>query len=86
MNALRPHARTATLVLTLEQRLQRCNTPMTKHQLFHALGSRDNRISINGIAVHLSSVQRESGCGSSFNLLVYGPDNQVYKCYCRTID
>ncbi len=77
--------RSATLNLTLEERLRVCATPMTFNQLANALRY-GNRISINGIAVHLSSVQREDGSGRSFNLEVYGPDNRVYKCYCRTQD
>jgi hypothetical protein len=79
--------RTATLVLSLEERLARCATPMSKWTLFNAMaGKGHNPISINGIAVTLSSIQREDGSGSSFNLLVYGPDNRVYKCYCRTTE
>lgn len=80
--------RSATLVLTMEQRLQRCATPMTKFQLFNALTGRASGsiISINGIPCILSTIQREDGSGSSFNLMVYGPDNQPYKCYCRTQD
>jgi hypothetical protein len=82
--------RFATLNLTMEQRLQRCATPMTKFTLFNALTGRaikgGSTISINGIPCILSSIQREDGSGSSFNLIVYGPDNQPYKCYCRTTD
>lgn len=82
--------RSATLVLTMKQRLTRCVTPMTKFQLFNALTGLaikgGSTISINGLACILSTIQREDGSGSSFNLLVYGPDNQPYKCYCRTTD
>jgi hypothetical protein len=80
--------RTATL--SLEERLRRCATPMTKFTLFNALTGSATKaastISINGIPVILSSIQREDGSGSSFNLAVYGPDNCLYKCYCRTSD
>jgi hypothetical protein len=79
-------ARSATLALSLEERLRRCATPLTKWQLFNALGSRNARISINGIAVILVSVQREDGSGNSFNIEVYGPDNRLYKSYVRTND
>lgn len=90
MLATTTRPRSATLNLTMEQRLQRCATPMTKFQLVIALTGRaikgESTISINGIPCILSSIQRESGSGSSFNLMVYGPDNQLYKCYCRTTD
>lgn len=76
--------RSATLMLTTEQRLARCATPMTKHQLYSALTG-NGRISINGMACILSSIQREDGSGSSFNLMVYH-DGKAYKCYCRTQD
>ncbi|MFY4731168.1 hypothetical protein [Nitrospira sp. BLG_2] len=76
--------RSATLNLTAEQRLARCATPMTKHQLYSALTG-NGRISINGIPVILSSIQREDGSGRSFNLLVYH-EGKAYKCYCRTQD
>ena len=76
--------RSATLDLTTEQRLQRCATPMTKFQLFNALTG-NGRLSINGIHVTLSSIQREDGSGSSFNLVVYH-NGTAYKCYCRTTD
>jgi len=78
--------RTATLVPTMEQRLARCATPMSKFTLFTALASRDGRININNIICNLSTVQREDGSGSSFNLSVYGPDNKVYRSYVRTTD
>ena len=77
--------RSATLVLTMEQRLARCATPMTKHQLFGALTG-NGRLSINGIPVILSAIMREDGSGSSFILTVYSMDNNSYRCYCRTID
>lgn len=77
--------RSATLVLTMEDRLRRCATPMTKFTLFNAMTSRNATISINGIPVTLSSVQREDGSGSSFNLTVYA-NGKPYKCYCRTTD
>jgi hypothetical protein len=72
----------------MEQRLMRCATPMTKFTLFNALTASGCKggISINGIPCILSSIQREDGSGSSFNLVVYGPDNKPYKCYCRTQD
>lgn len=76
--------RSATLILTPEQRLARCATPMTKHQLYSALTG-NGRISINGMACILSAIQREDGSGSSFNLTVYH-DGKAYKCYCRTTD
>lgn len=77
--------RSATLNLTMEQRLARCVTPLTVNQLFAALtgsGARGATISINGIAVILSSIQREDGSGTSFNLEVYH-GNQRYKSYVR---
>lgn len=77
--------RSATLELTMEQRLARCATPMTKFMLFNALTARNATISINGIAVTLSAIQREDGSGNSFNLTVY-KDGNSYKCYCRTTD
>jgi len=76
--------RSATLMLTMEQRLARCATPMSYNTLAYALRY-GTRISINGIAVTLSSIEREDGSGRSFNLVVYH-DNQRYKCYCRTTD
>lgn len=50
-----------------------------------ALAGRNATISINGIAVTLSAVQRENGDGNSFNLTVYHQGTS-YKCYCRTLD
>ena len=77
--------RSATLALTMEQRLARCATPMTKWQLFNALASRNPIISINGIAVILSAIQREDGSGNTFNLTVY-KDGTSYKCFVRCQD
>jgi len=74
--------RSATLNLTMEQRLARCVTPLTVSQLFAALTSRCPRISINGIPVILSSIQREDGSGTSFNLVVYH-DGKRYTSYVR---
>ena len=77
--------RSATLALTMEQRLARCVTPLTTAQLFAALtgqGARAATISINGIPVILSSIKRESGCGTSFILEVYH-GNQRYTSYVR---
>jgi len=78
--------RSATLALTMEQRLTRCATPMTKFTLFNAMSNRNAVISINGIPVTLSSIQREDGSGNSFNLIVYANDGKAYRCYCRTTD
>jgi hypothetical protein len=90
MNTVTTSRRSATLVLSMADRLARCATPMTKFQLFQALTGRaikgGSTISINGVACILSSIQREDGSGNSFNLTVYGPDNQKYTCYCRTVD
>ena len=75
--------RSATLNLTMEQRLARCVTPLTVNQLFAALTCKgEARISINGIPVILSSIKRESGCGTSFILEVYH-GNQRYTSYVR---
>lgn len=76
--------RSATLVLTMEQRLQRCATPMTLWPLFKSL-SNGERVSINGIPVTVSSIEREDGSGRSFNLIVYH-DGKRYPCYVRTAD
>jgi hypothetical protein len=78
--------RSATLVLSMEDRLARCATPMTRFTLFNAMTNRNATISINGIPVTLSSVQREDGSGNSFNLIVYAKDGKAYRCYCRTTD
>ena len=65
-------------------------------QLFTALSGANRKvngkwisgseININGVNCLLASVQREDGSGSSFNLLLYGPDGKMYKSYVRTID
>jgi len=94
MNATH-QSRMATLVLSMEQRLARCATPITKFQLFQALAgatskvnglwASGNIINVNGYPVHLKSVQREDGSGSSFNLIV-NHGGQDYKVYLRTTD
>ena len=80
---------------TMEHRLAHCATPISKFQLLQAMvgtttkingqWASGNIINVNGYAVHLKSVQREDGSGSSFNLVVThgGKD---YKTYLRTTD
>lgn len=75
-------ARSATLVPSMAQRLERSQAVMSKHQLFSALGG-NGRIIVNGVPVILQSIMRESGGGTSFILSVYGPDNQTYRTYTR---
>lgn len=77
--------RSATLMLTMEQRLARCVTPLTVNQLVAAMTcSGCARISINGIAVILVGWEREDGSGNSFNLTVV-KDGVRYKSYLRCV-
>jgi hypothetical protein len=75
--------RTATLVPTMADRLARSMAKMSKMELVNALTTRNSYIMVNGIRCILSSVMREDGSGDSFILQVYGPDNNLYKCYTR---
>ena len=86
MNAI-INPRTATLVLSMEERLAKCATPLSKVQLFAALANNKTAtITINNIPCILSGVQREDGSGRSFILAVYGPDSKLYRSYVRTTD
>jgi hypothetical protein len=77
--------RSATLNLTMEQRLARCVTPLTVNQLLAALTCNGcARISINGIAVILVGMEREDGSGNSFNLTVV-KDGKRYTSYVRCL-
>jgi len=56
-------------------------TILTKWQIMNAMyGS--GSLTINGLVVMLSSVQREDGSGNSFNLEVYH-GGEKYKVYAR---
>lgn len=75
--------RTATLVLTLEQRLAVCKT-LSKWQLFNAIAN-GQQVLINGHTVSIQSITREDGSGCSFNLIV-SSNGGSYRCYARTVD
>jgi hypothetical protein len=62
---------------------------MTKWQLFSAMGKRgmDAKITINGITGVISTIQREDGSGSSFNVTLHAQNGSETKTvYVRTID
>lgn len=63
----------------------RANETFTKAQLFNILGSKDAKIMLNGFPYILSSIERESGDGHSFNLTVYGA-NAKHTFFVRTAD
>jgi hypothetical protein len=84
-----------TSLPTIEQRLSRCRTAISKFQLFSAIAGTTTKINgvwgsgnvieVNGYAVYLKQVQREDGSGSSFNLIV-AHGGKDYKVYLRTTD
>lgn len=61
---------------------------MTKCQLFQALGGRGDasKVTIKGVSGWISSVQREDGSGSSFNVTLYINITTSKTVYVRTID
>jgi len=76
--------RSAVLMLTMEERLRRCATPLTKWQLVNALVGPNHALSINGIAVLLVGVEREGG-KNCYNLTL-SHDNKTYKCFVHCQD
>ncbi len=77
-----------TFATIMSQRLPvRSIEELSKWQLFSALGGKGVNacLKIGGVTVLLVSIERESGCGSSYNLTVhYNGEN--HKVYCRTKD
>lgn len=80
---MRPLPSCLVAVPTTTELLSR--TTMTKWRLTQALMSRNSDIVINDKICYLSSIQREDGSGSSFNLVI-SHQGVKYNCYCRTTD
>lgn len=75
---------------SIADQLAVCKGQISKWQLFNAMtGSTCARsqpsLNINGFDCHVSSISREDGSGSSFNLVVQH-GRQSYRVYCRTTD
>lgn len=64
----------------------RSTDTFTKAQLFGILASKDSKIMLNGFPYILNAIQRESGDGRSFNLHVYGANNERHSFFVRTAD
>lgn len=75
------------MINKLEDTVARCTT-LSKWQLFQSLCSNSMNpvfVGINGITCTVQSIQKESGCGHSFNCVVQHKGRN-YNCYIITID